>query len=396
MRREFANDGLSKATCQSVARRGGSRGDLFAGGSRVKRLELGVFLPIAKNGFIKSTNAPAYHPSYRDNLEISLLAEDIGVDYVFSMLKWRGFGGATQFWDSSFDSFSLMAALAAATKRVDLIATVNPMLHHPASMAKMAATVQDVSAGRLGLNLITGSTLGEYSQMGVLPPDYDRSRYAYATEWIQVLKRLWTESRVTHQGQYFHLEDCVSEPKPRPHPFLVCAGSSEEGLQFTARHADYSFLAKSHAPVKVLSQRVRELAMQDRRTIKTATPVVVILGDTKADAEAYWSHLLEGADVEANINTGRVYSASSPARTRNQAVGMELLADARRISSETPLIGGPNEIADGFIELALQSDVDSICMVFPDYVAGLKKFGATVMSLLREALDIGRPASKAS
>ena len=59
----------------------------------MKRLELGVFLPIAKNGFIKSTNTPAYYPSYRDNLEISLLTEEIGLDYVFSMLKWRGFGG---------------------------------------------------------------------------------------------------------------------------------------------------------------------------------------------------------------------------------------------------------------------------------------------------------------
>src|SRR5207237_4022232 len=105
----------------------------------MKRIETGVFLPTGKNGFVSSVHSPPYHPSYQDLLEISLLADEIGMDYVFSMLKWRGFGGKIEYWDASFESFSLMAALAAATKRVDLIATVNPLLFHPAVMAKMAA-----------------------------------------------------------------------------------------------------------------------------------------------------------------------------------------------------------------------------------------------------------------
>ena len=52
-------------------------------------------------------NAPAYYPSYRDQLKITRLSEQIGLDYVFSTLKWRGFGGATDFWDASLDSFPL-------------------------------------------------------------------------------------------------------------------------------------------------------------------------------------------------------------------------------------------------------------------------------------------------
>ena len=76
----------------------------------MKRLEIGVFLPIGKNGFVISSNSPAYFPSYADNRDITLLAEEIGLDYVFSMAKWRGFGGTSQFWDQSLESFSLMAA----------------------------------------------------------------------------------------------------------------------------------------------------------------------------------------------------------------------------------------------------------------------------------------------
>jgi len=103
-----------------------------------RRLEIGVFLPNAKNGFALSSNAVAYTPSYEENLAITLLAEEVGIDYVFSMLKWRGFGGATQFWDAALDSFTLTTALAAVTKRVRLIATVNPLLSNPAVMAKMS------------------------------------------------------------------------------------------------------------------------------------------------------------------------------------------------------------------------------------------------------------------
>jgi pyrimidine oxygenase len=67
------------------------------------------------------------------------------------------------------------------------------LIAHPTLMAKMSATIQDVSAGRLGLNIFTGSTLGESVQMGILPDGYDQKRYALASEWIQVLKRLGAE-----------------------------------------------------------------------------------------------------------------------------------------------------------------------------------------------------------
>jgi len=51
--------------------------------------------------------------------------------------------------------------------------------------------------------------VGEYAQMGVVPRGYNDHRYDYAEEWVQVLKRLWTESSVTHHGEYFDLDECV-------------------------------------------------------------------------------------------------------------------------------------------------------------------------------------------
>jgi pyrimidine oxygenase len=356
----------------------------------MRRLEIGVFLPVGKNGFILSTNTPAYYPSYADNLAITRLAEDLGLDYAFSMAKWRGFGGATEFWDSSLESFSLMAALAAATSRIKLIATVNPLLFHPTLMSKMAATVDDVSAGRLGLNIITGAILGEYEQMGILPEGYDANRYAYASEWVHVLKRLWSETSVTHDGEYFHLVDCVSEPKPvqKPHPFLVCAAASEEGLRFTAREAQYSFInGKDLADVKAKSLRAKEIAAEEGSTFKTAVSTLLSIGETKDDADACWEHLIEGADLEGITNMGNAFSGQT--RDKIKERGAQLLDDRPKIHTGRAIVGGGKQIADEIIGLAYEGNIDSILLIFPDYLEGLRRFGSTVMPLLAASLDVG-------
>src|ERR1700742_1036000 len=97
--------------------RGEGMGDL-------RKLELGVFLPIGNNGFLMSKTAPQYRPSFEMNKQIAILAENLGFDYVFSMSKWRGFGGPTHFWDVTLESLTLMTGLAAVTSRIGLIATI--------------------------------------------------------------------------------------------------------------------------------------------------------------------------------------------------------------------------------------------------------------------------------
>lgn len=357
----------------------------------MKRLELGVFLPVAKGGFVLSRNSPPYQPSYLENLRITRLAEDAGLDYVFSMAKWRGFGGQTHFWDASLESITLMSGLAAATSRISLIATVNPLLYHPAVIAKMSATIADISGGRLGLNIITGAAIEEYTQMGVLPPDYDRDRYRFATEWVQVLKRLWTEPSVTHHGQYFQLDGCVSEPKPMETPFLVCAATSEEGFRFTAKEADYSFLkGASIADTKAASLRAKEIATEENNSIMTATTVTIVVDDSESAANDYWQHLIDGADVDAITNAGTITSRQSRKGAQTtQATAM--LADPRRqiLAADRLMLGSPDDVAGGLAELAIDGDIDSIMLVFADYVTGLERFSTDVLPRLRQLVDVG-------
>ena len=86
-------------------------------------MEIGVFIPIGNNGWLISTTSPQYMPTFELNKTITQKAEGYGFDFALSMIKLRGFGGKTEFWEHNLESFTLMAGLAAVTKKIKIFAT---------------------------------------------------------------------------------------------------------------------------------------------------------------------------------------------------------------------------------------------------------------------------------
>ena len=347
------------------------------------RVELGVFLPIGNNGFMISKASPQYAPSFSHNKEIAVLAEQLEFDYVFTMSKWRGFGGETKFWDTTLESVTLMTAIAAVTSRIGMIATIQPVLFPPAVAAKMAATIDDISNGRFGINIVTGSYLDEYEQMGILPEGYAANRYRYAAEWLHVVKRLWSEESVTFDGDWFHLNDCRSSPKPvqKPHPFIICAGKSDEGFRFTAQEGNYSFISGgSIEQIKSFSRRMKETAIPYKRQIKTATTLLPIIANSRSAAETQLRSYQDGADVEAISNISSYFSGINRKNAADRVDRMK-----RDISYTGRIVAGTGDmVADVIEDLVRDGDLDSIQVLFPDYIEGLKAFGKEVMPILRE------------
>src|SRR5262245_18332955 len=226
-------------------------------------------------------------------------AEAGGADFVFSMGKWRGLGGATEHWDHTLESLTLMAGLAAVTERIELYATVHPLLVHPAVAAKMLVTIDDISGGRSGLNLVTGWNRYEFSQMGLWPgDDYYARRYEYAAEWLQVLRELWASGRATHHGTYFHLDDCISQPRPRRRPPVVCAGMSEAGLRFTIEACDAGFVGGGAGEGDLLARSAR-LAAELGRPARPIVLYTLVAAATDREARERAEHYKRGSDLDA-------------------------------------------------------------------------------------------------
>ena len=95
-------------------------------------------------------------PTFALNREIVQKAERYGLDFALSMIKLRGFGGKSEFWDHNVESFTLMAGLAAVTTRVKLYASVAVLTIPPAIVARMASTIDSISDGRFGINIVSG------------------------------------------------------------------------------------------------------------------------------------------------------------------------------------------------------------------------------------------------
>jgi probable F420-dependent oxidoreductase len=162
-------------------------------------------------------------------------AEQLGFDSVWVMdhLTMREASGTQPVWEG----WSLLSALAATTRRVELgTLVVATSFRNPALLAKMADTVDEISAGRLILGLGAGWHEPEYRAFGY-PFDHRASRFAEAFAIVRTLLR---DGQIDHVGRYYEARDCTLVPRgPRPHgpPILVGAGG-ERMLALVARHAD--------------------------------------------------------------------------------------------------------------------------------------------------------------
>src|SRR4030088_1427015 len=198
-------------------------------------MDIGVFIPIGNNGWLISTSSPQYRPTFELNKQVVQKAEHYGLDFALSMIKLRGFGGKSEFWDHNLESFNLMAGLAAVTERIQLYASVAVLTIPPAIVARMTSTIDSIAPGRFGINIVSGWAKAEYEQMGLWPgAAHFARRYEYSAEYGSVLRELWATGRSDFHGDFFTMDDCRLEPRPSSPIKLVCAGQSPRGMQFAA------------------------------------------------------------------------------------------------------------------------------------------------------------------
>ena len=130
------------------------------------------------------------------------------------MIKLRGFGGKSEFWDYNLESFTLMAGLAAVTSKIPLYASTAVLTLPPALVARMAVTIDSISHGRFGINIVSGWAKGEYEQMGLWPGDeHFARRYKYSTEYVTVMKELWRNGQSDFKGYVSGLGQPPFDPR---------------------------------------------------------------------------------------------------------------------------------------------------------------------------------------
>jgi probable F420-dependent oxidoreductase len=236
-----------------------------------RRLRVGVQLPEVE----RETRWP-------ELLAMARAAEESGFDSVWvgDHLLYRAGGGHPE--RGPWEAWTLLAALAAGTERVDLGPLVAcAAFHPPGVLAKMAATIDEISGGRFVLGLGAGWNVDEFAAFGV-PYDHRVSRFAEAFE---IVRRLVDGERVTLAGRYWQADDAVLLPAPAARPRLMVGSNGPRMLGLTLPHVDawntwYDDFGNSAEGFATLNDRISDAARsagRDPAQIQRSACVLVVL-----------------------------------------------------------------------------------------------------------------------
>ena len=183
------------------------------------------------------------------------------------------------------DAWVVASALMAVTRQLRFLIAARPSIMQPSQAARMAATLDRMSNGRLLINVVTGSGREDMAGDGVFVP-YDK-RYAVTDEFLTIWRSLLRDGRADFAGEFLKIEGGVNAHSPiqKPYPPLWFGGSSDEGIRVGAKHVDvYLTWGEPPAMVKEKLDRVREAADREGRTLRFGIRLNVIVRETEAEA----------------------------------------------------------------------------------------------------------------
>lgn len=360
-------------------------------------------------------------------VKLARIAERAGLDTIFfadtigAYDVYRGGWGTAAREGMQFpchDPASLISALAYATEHLGFIVTSSILQEHPFNFARKLSTLDHLSQGRVGWNIVTSYLDNAARNFGAAGLAAHDDRYAWAEEYAEVAYKLWEASwqdeavqrhggldayadperirAIHHEGPRYKVEGPhMACPSPQRTPLLAQTGASAAGRDFAARHAEMTFLpaitpASAAADIADLNQR---LAAQGRQAgdLKFVVGLHPIIGSTEAEARVRYEEFLHwrseaGYLVHASGSIGFDLSAIDPdtplAEVRSEYVqgGIRAVIDAEpdkqarfgdvlRQRLNKAVAGTPDTIADG-IEAWVRAGVDGFNLIpvtLPDW-----------------------------
>lgn len=303
------------------------------------------------------------------------------------------------------DPLMLVSAMAGVTQHLGFAVTANLSYEAPFPFARRLSTLDHLTQGRIGWNIVTGYLDSAARAMGNRQLLAHDQRYAQADEFLDVSYQLWEGSwqddalvvdrpnrlyadatkihPVRHQGEFYQVEGYhLSSPSPQRTPLLFQAGTSARGIQFAARHAECTFVnAATPAAMRQQTQRLRQAAVEAGRRaddLRIFMGVGVIVAPTEREAKEKHRSYLEYASPEAGIAhfsssigldlaayeldepivSGETRAIESVSKSYSGWTRRRLL-EQHAMGSRYPLIiGSPAQVADALLHWMDEGDID--------------------------------------
>jgi FMNH2-dependent dimethyl sulfone monooxygenase len=281
----------------------------------------------------------------------------------------------------SLDAWTTAAAVAAVTERLELMVAVRPTFHEPAIFAKQAACLDQLSGGRLALNVVSSWWADEARRYGIRFDAHD-DRYARTEEWLTVVDGAWRGPGFTFRGRHYAVEELVVSPGPlrRPRPTLYAGGESEAAKRLIAARCD-AYVMHGDPPAnvgpKIADMRARRAAL-GLPPMQFGVAAYVIVRDREADAQRELARI---TDVSAGSPGYRNYNDWIAHTQLEQQVSLHDYSVSNR-GLRAGLVGTPAQVAERIRGLEAVG-VDLLLLQCSPQLEEMERLGEQLVPLLR-------------
>src|SRR6201993_2237746 len=337
-------------------------------------MRYGYWLPVF-GGWVRNVENENMQASWSYVKKLAQRSEQIGFDLtLIAELNLNDIKGVEA---PSLDAWSTAAALAAVTERMELMVAVRPTFHLPALLAKQATNIDQISNGRLTLNVVSSWWAGEARKYGVAFEQHD-DRYARTSEWLDVLDGVWKQDHFSYSGKYYRVEDNVLEPKPvaKPRPTLYAGGESPAAKELIAEKCD-AYLMHGDPPERV-GEKIADL--RERRAKHNLPPLkfgvagYAIVRDTEKEARGEVRRITDVQQSAAGYANYQQWLAGTQLEPR---VSLEDYSVSNR-GLRSGLVGTAEQVAEQVAAFE-KAGVDLLLMQFSPQLEEMERFGAAVM-----------------
>jgi FMN-dependent oxidoreductase (nitrilotriacetate monooxygenase family) len=374
-------------------------------------------------------------------IELARLAESAKFDSLF-LADGPVLHGSGEFRSAGqLEPLTLLTALAAATEHIGLIATVSTTYNDPYNLARRFASVDHVSGGRAGWNIVTSATTEEAANFGLDERPLHADRYERADEFLELVLKLWDSwdddaivadkaagrwadpaliRPVDHRGAHFQVAGALNVSRsPQGYPLLVQAGSSHEGRRFAGRYAEAIFTAhqtldnaqefytdikrraasegrdpsrvlvlpgivpvigSTEAEARALAQQLDDLRVPEYGLRALATVLEVEPGDLPLDEELP-RHVIERPRREGFVSRANLIIDLA---TRERLTVREVLSRLGGGRGHNVVVGTPEQIVDTLLTWFDQGAADGFNVMGAALPSGLAAFAEHVIPVLRD------------
>ena len=353
--------------------------------SSKKQLTMGWFCPSLGDTTAFGDPGQSIPQSLEHFERVTLAAETAGFEYMLIPVS-----------AACWDAWVVASFLAARTEKMKMLLAVKPGHVHPVAQAKMIATFDQMSKGRIYLNLIAGISEKDAYAEGQLEAKKDR--YDQLLEEVELMKRLWTEEAVEHNGNYFqvHGPQIIPQTYQQPHPPFFLGGGSEQAADISARHSSTHLFWGDYPDriadqIKEMKDRAAKYGRQDQ--IEFAMRLQVICRETEDEAWEAAETLIAGSENSAMATMAKaVAQADSVANRRaaelSKTIGRKMTPHLWtgitevRPGAGVAVVGNPQQVADQLMQF-VDAGCSGFCLSGYPHHEEAERFGRLVMPLLQ-------------